>query len=235
MQERIQKIMSNVGFCSRRKAEELIKEGKVTVNDVVVKVGDKADIEKDIIKVDEERISLKKNKIYIAFYKPIEYVVSTVPEHGKKSIFQIPSLADIKTRVYPVGRLDYDTEGLLLLTSDGDFANRIMHPRYETEKTYLAKTKEPINLNSIKHLNQGVNIAGRKVQAKAKIASPAHHLIEITLHEGRKHIVKRLLFKLGYLVRALKRTAIGKVKLGDLKPGEWRNLTHEEMISFSRP
>jgi 23S rRNA pseudouridine2605 synthase len=229
MQERIQKILSNAGITSRRNAELWIQGGRITVNDKAVHLGDKADPEKDVIKLDEERLNLKTKRIYIAFYKPRFYVVSTVPEPGKKSIFEIPSLADLTQRVYPVGRLDYDTEGLLLLTNDGDFANKVMHPRYEQEKTYQAKTKEPLIDNSIKHINQGVNVMGRKVMAKAKIINREQHLVEITLHEGRKHIVKKLLFKLGYLVKALKRVKVGNISLGNLKPGECRILNESEI------
>ena len=229
MLERVQKILSNAGYCSRRKAETLIQEGKVDVNGVLIKIGDKADIEKDVIKVEGEKLNLRKKRIYIAFYKPVDYVVSMVPEPGKRSIYQIPSLTEIKERVYPVGRLDFDSEGLLLLTNDGDFANKVMHPRYETEKTYVVRTKEPLLDNSIKHINQGVNVMGRKVQAKAKILSREGHLVEIVLHEGRNHVVKRLFFKLGYLVRNLKRVGIGKIRIGQLKPGEWRYVDENEV------
>ena len=226
MQDRIQKILSNAGITSRRNAEAWIQAGRITVNDKVVRLGDKADPDKDVIKLDEEKLNLKTTKTYIAFYKPKFYLVSTVPEGNKKTIYEFIKL---NVRVYPVGRLDYDTEGLLLLTNDGDFANKVMHPRYEQEKTYLVKTKEPLIDNSIKHINQGVNVMGRKVDAKAKIVNRDQHLLEITLHEGRKHIVKKLMFKLGYLVRSLKRIRVGDISIGNLKPGEYRPLTEQEI------
>ncbi len=234
MEERVQKILSNYGYASRRKAEDLIRAGKVKVNDKVIKLGDKADPEKDIIKIEGEKIRKNVKKIYMALFKPRFYVVSTVPEPGKKSIFELLKNMEIKERIYPVGRLDYDTEGLILLTNDGDFANKVMHPRYELEKTYLAKTKEPLIDNSIRHINEGVNIGGRKVLAKAKIVNRENHMVEITLHEGRKHIVKRLLFKLGYLVVFLRRIKIGNIGLGDLKPGEWRYLRMEEVEALKK-
>ncbi len=226
MQERVQKIISNAGVTSRRRAEELIATGKVTVNDKVIHLGDKADPDKDRIRINNELVKTKTRKIYIAFYKPRFYLVSTVPEGKKKTIYEFIKL---KERVYPVGRLDYDTEGLLLLTNDGEFANRMMHPKYEMEKTYLATTKEPLIDNSIRHINEGVNIGGRKVQARAKIVDREKHQVEITLHEGRKHIVKRLLFKLGYLVRLLRRIKIGSISIGNLKPGEYRFLAEDDI------
>lgn len=223
MQERVQKILSNAGYIARRKAEELIEQGRITVNGKTIILGDKADADKDIIKVDGERIKTKTRKIYLAMNKPKFYLVSTAREGNKRTIYD---LLDLKERVYPVGRLDFDAEGLILLTNDGDFANKVMHPRYEKEKTYLIKTRDPLDEHMMKNLKE-IAIEGRIVNVKTRVIN--NNTLEMTIHEGRKHVVKRIMFKLGYFVKNLKRTKIGKIELGKIKSGQYRPLTDEEI------
>lgn len=225
MEERVQKIMANSGYCSRRHAEELIEKGKVFVNGKRIKLGDRADSDKDEIRANDELIQ-KSKPIYIMLNKPKHYEVSMAP--GIKSVLQ---LIQISGRVFPVGRLDKNTTGLLLLTNDGDFANKITHPRYEKEKTYYVKLDKRIERKDIKKLEQGVNLQDGWIKAKVKVYQKDQ--IEITIHEGKKHIIKRLLFKLGYFVKELARVKIGNLRM-DVKIGKWRHLTKKEVDDLMR-
>ena len=214
---RVQKLLSNYGYCSRRKAEKLIEEGRVKVNNKVITIGDKAK-ETDKIYVDNILVQ-KEKKVYILFHKPLKCVTAltdpvfdTVMDH-----------IDIKERVFPVGRLDYNTSGLLILTNDGDFANKIMHPRYEIKKTYLVGLYRPIDKNQIQRIEKGILLSdGKTSPAKVKQHEPA--LIEITIHEGKNRIIRRMLTKLGFKTKFLKRTKIGAYSLGNLKPGQYKQL-----------
>ncbi|MGV8168569.1 MAG: pseudouridine synthase [Candidatus Nanoarchaeia archaeon] len=213
--ERVQKIMCNAGICSRRKAEELIAEGKVMVNSTKIKLGDKADIEKDRIMVNGKPIIMEKRKYYM-FYKPKNVLTTLHDPFGKSTLADY--IGNLPVRVFPVGRLDYDAEGLILLTNDGDFANKIMHPRYETSKTYEAELRDRIrdtDLNKLKgtiHLEDG-NV---KIESCKRLGE---NFIELTIHEGRHKIVKRIFKDLGFYVKRLKRTKVGPIRLGKLKPG----------------
>ena len=218
---RVQKLLSNYGYCSRRKAEELIKEGRVKVNNKVISIGDKAS-EDDKIYVDDKLVH-KEKKVYLVFNKPIGCVTALRDKQYKTVMDYIK----IKERVFPIGRLDYNTSGLLLLTNDGDFANKVMHPRNEIEKTYLVGIHNPISNRQIKTIEDGIGIEGRKVKVKIKKHSPL--LLEVVIHEGRNRIVRRLFKEAGYKVVSLERIAVGKLKLGDLKLGEYRFLTKEEI------
>lgn len=218
--ERIQKIISNAGFCSRRKAEELISKGKVFVNGKKAIIGQKADIEKDEIMVNNVVIK-KNNPIYIMLNKPKNYEVTTA--QNKKNVLE---LIPINERIFPVGRLDKNTTGLLLLTNDGDFANKIMHPRYNKEKKYYVKTDKPLLRKDIEAIEKGVRLKDGYI--KGKIKQYHKDQIEITINEGKKHIIKRLFFKLGYYVKELSRTQIGNLRL-NVKVGKWRFLTKKEV------
>jgi 23S rRNA pseudouridine2605 synthase len=223
---RVQKLLSNYGFCSRRKAEELIKQGRVRVNKKTITIGDQA---KDTDKIYVDDVLIKKpNKVYLIFHKPMGCVTALTDQYRKT----IMDYIHIKERVFPVGRLDHNSSGLLILTNDGDFANKIAHPRFETKKTYLAKLDKPVK-HEIPLLEQGVEVDRRKVKARVKKINP--RTIEITIHEGRHKIVKRLLKAVGFRVQSLKRIRIGNLRLGRLKPGEYKFLKKEDIDKiFSR-
>lgn len=219
---RVQKLLSNYGYCSRRKAEELIEQGRVKVNGKVISIGDKAK-ETDNIYVDNEQVKRQK-KVYFMFNKPVGCVTAL-----KDSTFDtVMDYINIKERVFPIGRLDYNTSGLLLFTNDGDLANRIMHPRHETKKTYLAGLRDKITDKQINQIEKGVMLKDGKT-SPAKVRKHKNDLIEITIHEGKNRIIRRILEKLNLKVRFLKRTRIGKLELRDLKAGKYRFLTGKDI------
>ena len=208
---RIQKIMSDSGVCSRRKAEEYISEGRVKVNGRPCKLGDKALAGKDIITLDGEKIYVAKKRqlYYIMLHKP------RVPE-----------------RVYPIGRLDKNSEGLLLFTNDGNFANDIMHPSRHIAKTYRVTVRPDINDEQLIKLASGVEIDGKMTQECSVVVldkQPGRVVLQMTIHEGRNRQIRKMCEAVGLEVARLKRTAIGPVKLGMLKPGEYRELKPDEL------
>lgn len=212
--QRVQKILSNNGYCSRRKAEEFIKEGRVKVNGQVIKLGDQA-TDKDKITVDDKPLKIM-DKIYVKFHKPAGYVTAVKDRYEKT----IMDLIKIKERVFPVGRLDKNTSGLILLTNDGDFANKITHPRYEIKKTYLVGLYNIIPEAKLNQLRQGVNLSDGKT-APAKIVKKHEKLLEVTIHEGRNRIIRRMFRKVGFEVNFLKRVRIAKLNLGELPEGRY--------------
>lgn len=222
---RVQKLLSRYGYCSRRKAEELIKAGRVKVNKKTIVIGDKA-TDKDKIYVDDVLVQ-KRDLIYIMFHKPVGYVTSLDDKHNRT----IMEFIDLKQRVFPVGRLDYNTSGLLLLTNDGDFSNKIMHPRYEVSKKYLAEINKPITPKAISMMRKGVKLEEYTARP-AKVWEVEPTLIEITIHEGKKRIVRKMLEELGYKTLTLKRIRIGKLDLGDLPLGQYRKLKKKELDLF---
>jgi 23S rRNA pseudouridine2605 synthase len=231
MEERIQKIISAAGVTSRRAAEQLITEGRVKVNGkVVTELGSKADAAKDHIKVDGKLINPKQPMTYIMLNKPAGFVTTMSDPEGRPTVEHL--LKGVKTRVYPVGRLDYNTEGLLLLTNDGDFAHLITHPKHEFPKTYLAKLKGVLEDGMIDMLERGVFLQDGKT-APAKIRKirkeEANSWVEITIHEGRKRQVRRMFDHVGRSVIKLKRTKTGTLSLGDLPEGSFRHLTLDEV------
>lgn len=230
MEQRIQKILAQMGIASRRKAEELIIEGRVTVNGKRAVIGMKVNPEKDHIKVDGKLLTKVEPKIYLMFNKPTGVVTSLSDPKGRPTVKDF--LKGIKYRVFPVGRLDYNSEGLLLITNDGDFAYSILHPSKKIQKTYVAKVKGIIDDDAITKLRQGVRLKdGMTAPAKVKRirTSESNSWLEITIYEGRKRQIRRMLEKVGYPVIKLRRIAIGDLKLGDLKPGQLRRLTQEEV------
>ena len=228
--ERLQKIIANRGYCSRRKAEELITMGKVVVNGAVIReLGVKVD-EKDSIVIDGEVVR-PNGKEYYLLYKP-RGVVTTV--HDDKNRKTVVDLVASKTRIYPIGRLDYDTTGVLLLTSDGEFANELMHPKSGIDKTYIAKIKGILSGEAIHYLKHGVIIDGRKtsparVKVRKQNKKEGISFVELTIHEGRNHQVKKMFECLGYEVLKLKRERIEFLDLKGLKSGEYRRLTPKEV------
>ena len=221
MEERVQKIIAQSGVCSRRKAEELIEAGKVKVNRKIITIGDKADIAKDTIRVDGEKIEKERVVTYV-LHKPKRYITTSSDMFGRKKVLDpVPT----KPRVSSVGRLDRDASGLLLLTNDGDFANKVMHPRHEVNKTYIALIDRPFDKKSIAQAKKGVRIDKQLVQADVIILEPT--TVAITLHVGIHKVVKRLLKELGYYVKHLHRTHIGSLAL-NVKEGSWRQLKESE-------
>ena len=229
--ERLQKVIANLGYCSRRKAEELIKEGKVLVNgNIVTELGTKVK-NSDTIEVEGNILDKNKNYEYYILNKPRGVVTTTNDEHGRKTVID---LIDTSTRIYPIGRLDYDTTGLLLLTNDGELANKLMHPSFKIDKTYIAKIEGIISPISIKKLRSGVVIDGYKTRpARVKVKSidkkTNKSIVEITISEGKNHQVKKMFETVGHQVLKLKREKYAIFDIKDLKVGEYRKLTFKEV------
>jgi len=228
---RIQKIIADAGYCSRRKAEELIAKGLVTLNGRPVKLGDKAG-SKDIISVDGERIYIPKKKkmIYIMLNKPRGYVTTVSDELDRKCVMDL--LEGLEERVYPVGRLDRNSEGLLLFTNDGEFANNIMHPSRHISKTYRVTVRPDISDEQLVRLAEGVEIDGKKTlpaNVVVKDKQPGRVVLLITIKEGRNRQIRKMCEAVGLEVARLRRTSIGPLKLGMLKPGSYRELTPDEL------
>jgi 23S rRNA pseudouridine2605 synthase len=231
--ERLQKVMAAAGIGSRRASEELIAAGRVTVNGKRAQLGDRADAETDEIYVDGERIVTDAKKVYLAINKPAGVVSTMSDERGRAALADY--LGNMAQRVYHVGRLDQDSEGLLLLTNDGELAHKLMHPSYGVQKTYLAEVSGPIRKDLKKELLAGVELEDGFVMVdnfRVVDSVPGKVLVEVVLHEGRKHIVRRLLAEVGYPVSRLVRTSIGPIKIGDLKSGRTRRLTRGEVAAL---
>ncbi len=225
--ERVQKIMAEAGIASRRKCEELIKEGRVKINYAIVKLGDTASFS-DKITVDGKLIK-KEEKVYIMLNKPVGYVTTVSEQHGMKTVMR---LIKVKERLFPVGRLDKNTEGLLLITNDGELSNRLMHPSKEVWKKYEVWLSKPFK--SLEKIKKGIVIDRVKVQPRIKSIRGKTVVLEI--HEGRKHIVRKMFGNMGYNVTKLRRTQIGPLKLGKLGKGTWRYLKKYELkgLMFKR-
>jgi len=226
---RLNKFISNAGVTARRKADELIFTGRVTVNmQTVTEPGTKINPEKDVVKVDGEKVRPLTEFIYVVLFKPRGYVTTTHDEKGRPTVMD---LIGLNTRLYPIGRLDSDTDGVLLLTNDGEFSNMMMHPRHKVFKTYFAKLDKPIEDHDMKKLKEGIIIDGRPTsRAKVRIIPHTDDMnIWISIHEGRNRQVRRMLETLGYIVQRLKRVEYARIGLDGLKPGEWRYLSEEEL------
>lgn len=234
-QERLQKILSQAGIASRRQAEKFITEGRVTVNgSVVTELGSKADLSADHIKVDGKLLRAPKRQVYIALNKPNNTVTTVSDPEGRATVMDL--LRGVKERVYPVGRLDYHSEGLLLLTNDGDLAHRIMSSHTHLTKTYLVKVTGQLDEEHAQRFRDGVPLMGRRtLPAGLRLLQKAENpWYEVKLSEGRNNQI-RLMFKhFGKLVEKLKRVRIGPLELGSLKPGEFRHLTDEEIKKLKR-
>lgn len=229
---RIQKIIADSGLCSRRKAEELIEKGAVRVNGHPCKLGDKALPGKDIISVNGENITVEKKKrlYYIMLNKPRGYVTTTSDELGRKCVTEL--LQGVPERVYPIGRLDKDSEGLLLFTNDGGFANDIMHPSRHISKTYRVTVRPDITEQQLVELSAGVEIDGRKTKECSVVVlnkEPGRVVLQMTIFEGRNRQIRKMCEAVGLEVARLKRTSIGPLKLGMLKPSTYRELKPDEL------
>jgi len=229
--ERLQKVIASHGIASRRKAEDLIKKGKVRVNgEVVTELGTKVS-GNDIIEVNGEMLKNDEPKRYYILNKPREVITSTSDDKGRTTVLDYVT-SDV--RIYPVGRLDYDTTGLVILTNDGELANIIMHPSNKIRKTYIAKVEGLLNKDAIDRLKNGVYVEGRKVEIidfkiKEKDFEKNNSLIQITIAEGRNHIVKKIFENIGHPVIRLTRIAIDFLTTKDLKSGEYRELSIKEV------
>ncbi|ACX52400.1 pseudouridine synthase [Ammonifex degensii KC4] len=235
-EERLQKVLARAGIASRRKAEELIVAGRVKVNGQVVdKLGVKVDPERDSIEVDGKPVKLPERLVYLAFHKPRGVVTTLHDPQGRPKVADF--LKGIKERVFPVGRLDYDSEGLLLLTNDGELAHRLLHPRFHVPKTYLVWVKGEVGKEKLNLLRRGIKLEdGPTLPAEVRVLRRARGetVLQLTIREGRKRQIRRMLKALGCEVLRLKRVAVGPVRLGPLRPGEYRHLTPREVDSLRK-
>jgi len=232
--ERLQKVIANLGYCSRRHAEALILQGKVKVDGkVITELGTKIK-GNETIEVENNILDNNKNYEYYLLNKPREVISTTKDEHGRKTVID---LIKTDTRIYPVGRLDYDTTGLILLTNDGNIANKLMHPSSKIEKTYIAKVDGIITVYAVKKLRNGIVIDGHKTaKAKVKLKSvdkkQEKSIVEITIHEGKNHQVKKMLETVGCKVIKLRREKYAFFDIKELKTGEYRKLNNKEIAKL---
>ena len=223
---RINKFIASSGVCSRRKADELIKHNKVTINgNTVIQLSMQVDENKDIVCVEGKKISLENKKMYLMLNKPVGYITTNDEQFGRKCT---SDLIHEKERLFPIGRLDMDSEGLILFTNDGEFSNRLMHPSKKIEKTYIVKLNKKINDEKIELLKNGVDIGGY-ITKEAKIERIASNVIKITISEGKNRQIRRMCDSVGLKVIKLKRIKIGNIQLGNLAVGKYRYLTKKEI------
>lgn len=229
---RLQKIIADSGYCSRRKAEQLISDGAVRVNGRPVKLGDKADPKNDLITVEGERLRAAGVSLrYIKLYKPRGYVTTMSDEQGRKTVTDL--LKDVPERVYPVGRLDRNSEGILLLTNDGAFANDMTHPTRHVPKIYRVTVAERVTEDQVERLSGGLQIGEDEYTRPCKVEvlteEEGRTVLEFTIKEGKNRQLRRMCEAVGLTVKRLRRTSVGGVKLGMLRPGEYADLTKEEL------
>ncbi|HOP79587.1 MAG TPA: pseudouridine synthase [Armatimonadota bacterium] len=233
MEERLQKVMAAAGVGSRRKCEELISEGRVTVNGKVVdRLGMKVDPQKSEIRVDGKLVTLPDRNYYILLNKPAGYTSTKFDPFAKKTVLEL--VADVSANLHTVGRLDVDTEGLIILTNDGDLTYQLTHPSHEIGKTYVATVRGKVDEDDLDRLRTGIQLEdGVTAPAKAKLLNVSpdgrRSTVELTIHEGKKRQVRRMFNAIGHRVEHLIRTKIGSISIGNLKAGEWRYLTDDEV------
>ena len=225
MEERLQKLISAAGLCSRRKAEEWLAAGRVTVNGVTASVGDKADLEHDLVEVDGVALSRPSTHTYIMLHKPRGYVTTLSDEKGRKTVAQL--VENCPARVWPVGRLDMDSEGLLLLTDDGELTQRLTHPSHEIQKEYHVRVTGNV-AQALPLLSKPMVVDGEDMVADC-VERTGEQSLMIVIHQGKNRQVRRMCAAAGLTVTRLIRVREGKLLLGDLKRGEWRELTEAEL------
>ena len=230
---RIQKVLSEQGVCSRRAAEQIIREGRVKLNGRPVSVGDKMDTHRDLLTVDGQRIYIPKAQeyTYLMMNKPRGFITTTSDERGRKTVMDL--LADLPVRVFPIGRLDKDSEGMLLFTNDGNFANLLTHPSHGVSKLYRVTVRPHATEEQILQLTQGVQLDDGSMTQPAVIQvvadEPERTVMEMTIREGKNRQIRRMCEAVGLEVVRLRRNAMGAVKLGMLQPGQYRELTRSEI------
>jgi len=235
MEKRIHKILSEMGIASRRKAEDIIKEGRVTVSGRVATIGMKVDPAREHIKFDGKLLSRREPRVYMMFHKPRNVVTSLNDPQGRPTVKDF--LKGVKYRVFPVGRLDFDSEGMLFITNDGDFAHAVLHPSKKIPKTYLVKVKGVLEEGEITKLRKGIKLKKRMTApaiVKKTKKTEQNSWLEITIHEGKKRQIRRMLDIIGHPVLKLKRVRIDGIDLGGLEPGAVRHLTSEEINRIKR-
>lgn len=231
MAERLQKVMSEFGVASRRKCEEMIARGKVKVNGcLITEPGCKVDKEKDIIEVDGKIVRSPETKLYILLNKPTGYITSVKDQFGRPTVLDL--LKGVSVRVFPIGRLDYDTEGLIILTNDGELTYRITHPKHNIDKTYRALVRGRVGQEDIMAFDNGIAIENYMTSpARLEIIREikGNSMVDITIHEGKNRQVRKMCSTIGHEVIRLKRIKIGDIGLGSLQTGQWRYLTKSEI------
>ena len=229
---RLQKYLADCGVASRRRAETFIAAGKITINGKVAEIGDKIIAGVDEVRLNDEIVAMAPDEMltYIALHKPVGVISSAADQFGRPTVLDL--VASVGVRLFPVGRLDYATSGLILLTNDGDITFKLTHPSFSVEKTYIAKLRKPLDADAVRAFKQGIIIDGRKTR-------PAHleynnNSARITLKEGRNRQVRKMFEALGNGVSALQRLSVGQISLGSLKPGEFRHLSNLEVDYLKR-
>jgi 23S rRNA pseudouridine2605 synthase len=230
---RLQQFLALAGVASRRRCEKVIVAGRVRVNGQIVhELGTKVTPERDTVEVDGNRVKIQK-KLHVLLYKPKGYLSTTVDSRGRDTVTGL--VADLPVRVYPVGRLDMDTDGVLLMTNDGELSYRLMHPRFGVEKVYRAQASGKPSKETIEILTKGVDIGGVKTSpAKVRLitSTPKDSVLEITVHEGRKRQIKRMCKAVGHPVLSLTRVEFGGIRVGNLRPGHYRLLSDSEVSNL---
>jgi 23S rRNA pseudouridine2605 synthase len=228
--ERVQKVLARAGIGSRRHCEELIEEGLISINGVTATLGDKVDVEVDTVEVDGVPIAIAPGLVYYLLNKPAGVVTTAADTHGRPTVVE---LVPGEPRVFPVGRLDQDSEGLLLLTNDGELTHRLTHPSFGVEKEYLAEVEGEPSRGALRRLRDGIELDDG-VTAPAKVSAVAPNLLRITIHEGRNRQIRRMCEAVGHPVVRLVRSRIGTLTDRVLKPGQWRELQTEEVRALER-
>ncbi|MBY5162846.1 pseudouridine synthase [Salsipaludibacter albus] len=227
--DRLQKVMAHAGIASRRASEELIAAGRVTVNGEVATLGRKVDASADDIRLDGERVNVDQDLVHVMLNKPQGIITTVDDPRGRPTVVD---LVAIQQRIYPVGRLDADTEGLLLLTNDGELTHKLLHPSHEVEKIYVALVRGTVRDRTLVTLRDGVELEDGFAKPRAVTVLESEHdqtLVQLTMTEGRKREVRRLLDAVGHPVKRLARVSFGGVELGELRQGKWRFLTQQEI------
>jgi 23S rRNA pseudouridine2605 synthase len=226
-QIRLNRFLAMVGIASRRKAEDIIKSGSIKINGIIVKeLGTKV-LPSDKVTLNGNILNIKEKRTYIVLFKPNDCITTVKDEKDRKTVLDI---VKIKERVFPIGRLDRKTTGVLLLTNDGEFANRLMHPKYNIEKEYKATLDKPIDRENLKKIFEGITLEDGQASASQVSTGSSKSEVYVTVHEGRNHLVRRMFEKIGFEVLKLERVRYGNITTDGLKRGEWRNLKSSEVL-----